>query len=291
MYLLNTEETWSWLWILVNKRCWTVNYWRLHTLRRPGSVVGIATGYGLDGPGIESRWEARFSAPVQTGRGADPASCTMGTGSFPGVKSGRGATLTPHLLLAPWSRKSRAIPLLPLWAVRPVHSLSACTRVNFTFYLTLYILHFIALHYFNFIYCYFHRGCNYDLFVSPTNIWTLTNYNGFYPTIMFCILLVRHSGPGQLSRYSYWLRAGRSVDRIPVGGEIFLTRPDRPWGLPSLLYNGYRVFPGGKAVGSWRWPLTPSIAEVRGRVELHPGTSWPVLGWNLRTRHNKVPQR
>ena len=23
----------------------------------PGSVVGIATGYGLDGPGIESRWE------------------------------------------------------------------------------------------------------------------------------------------------------------------------------------------------------------------------------------------
>ena len=24
------------------------------------------------------------------------------------------------------------------------------------------------------------------------------------------------------------------------GGEIFRTRPDRPWGLPSLLYNGYR---------------------------------------------------
>ena len=34
----------------------------------PGSVVGIATGYGLDGPGIESRWGgARFSAPAQTG--------------------------------------------------------------------------------------------------------------------------------------------------------------------------------------------------------------------------------
>jgi hypothetical protein len=26
----------------------------------PGSVVSIATGYGLDGPGIESWWEARF---------------------------------------------------------------------------------------------------------------------------------------------------------------------------------------------------------------------------------------
>ena len=69
----------------------------------PGSSVGIATGYGLDGPGIESRCGARFSAPVQTGPGAHPASCTMGTRSFPGVKSGRGVTLTPHPLLLPWS--------------------------------------------------------------------------------------------------------------------------------------------------------------------------------------------
>ena len=101
--------------------------------RGPGSVVGIATGYGLDSPGIKSRWGARFSAPVQTGPGAHQASCTMGTGSFPGVKSGRGVTLTPHTLLVLWSRKSRAIPLLPLWAVWPVQSLSSCTRVHFTF--------------------------------------------------------------------------------------------------------------------------------------------------------------
>jgi len=70
---------------------------------------------------------ARFSALVQTGPGAHLASCKMGTGSFPGVKSGRGVTLTPHLLLLPSSRKSRAIPLLPLWAVLSVQSLSACT--------------------------------------------------------------------------------------------------------------------------------------------------------------------
>ena len=50
----------------------------------PGSSVGIATGYGLDGPGIESRWGARFSATAQTGPGAHPASCTMGTGSLQG---------------------------------------------------------------------------------------------------------------------------------------------------------------------------------------------------------------
>jgi hypothetical protein len=75
---------------------------------------------------------ARFYAPVQIGPGAHPASCTIGTKSFPGVKSGRGVTLTPHPLLEPWSWKSRAIPLLPLWAVRPVQSLSACTRAHFT---------------------------------------------------------------------------------------------------------------------------------------------------------------
>jgi hypothetical protein len=43
-------------------------------------------------------------------------------------------TLTPHLPLVPWSRKSRAIPLLPLWAVQPVQSLSACTKVTFIFF-------------------------------------------------------------------------------------------------------------------------------------------------------------
>jgi hypothetical protein len=38
----------------------------------------------------------------------------------------------------------------------------------------------------------------------------------------------------------------------PGVGVIFCTRSDRPWGPPSLLYNGYRVFPGGKAAGAWR---------------------------------------
>ena len=54
--------------------------------------------------------------PVQTGPGTHPASCTMGTVSFPGVKYGRGVLLTSHPLLVPWSWKSRAIPLPTLWA-------------------------------------------------------------------------------------------------------------------------------------------------------------------------------
>jgi hypothetical protein len=33
-----------------------------------------ATRYGLDWPGIESQWRARFSAPLQTGPGSQPAS-------------------------------------------------------------------------------------------------------------------------------------------------------------------------------------------------------------------------
>jgi hypothetical protein len=48
-------------------------------------AVGITTRYGLDGPGIESRWGARLSAPVQAVLGTHLASYIMGSESFPGV--------------------------------------------------------------------------------------------------------------------------------------------------------------------------------------------------------------
>ena len=54
--------------------------------------------------------------------------------------------------------------------------------------------------------------------------------------------------------FSLW--AGRSEDRIPVGGKIFRTRPYLTWSPPSLLYSAYRVVSGGKAAGAWRWPPT-----------------------------------
>jgi hypothetical protein len=93
-----------------------------------------------------------------------------------------------------------------------------------------------------------------------------------------------------------WAAIAQSVWRLaigwtgrgsnPGGGEIFRTCPDRPWDPPSLLYNGYRVFPGGKVrpgrgVGHPR----PSNAEIKERVELHlyssPGPSWHIIGWPL----------
>ena len=48
-----------------------------------------------------------------------------------------GRDADPSPLLVPLSGKSRTIPLLPLWAVRPIQSFSAYTNVHFTFYLTL----------------------------------------------------------------------------------------------------------------------------------------------------------
>jgi len=54
--------------------------------RAPSSSFGIATDYGLDGPGSNPGGDEIFR-PFQTGPGAHPASCIMGTGSFPGVEA------------------------------------------------------------------------------------------------------------------------------------------------------------------------------------------------------------
>ena len=127
--------------------------------RGPVSLLSIVTGYYLDGPGILSQLGRDFphisrparpwsppsllyngyrvflSWKVRPGRAADhsPPSSTA-------VKKEYSYTSTPPMgrtaCTEPQCLYSTAIPLLPLWAVRPVQSLSACTRVhfNFTFY-------------------------------------------------------------------------------------------------------------------------------------------------------------
>ena len=70
------------------------------------------------------------------------------------------------------------------------------------------------------------------------------------------------------------------------GGEISRARPDRPWGILSFLYNGWRCFfpQGIERPGRVFHHAPPSRAEVKQRVELYlysSGSSWPVLGWTL----------
>jgi hypothetical protein len=90
------------------------NFYLLTENGGPGSSVGIATELRAGRSGIESQWGRDFP-PVQTGPGAHPASCKMGTGSFPAVKCGRSVLLTTHPLLVQRSCKSRAIHLPTLW--------------------------------------------------------------------------------------------------------------------------------------------------------------------------------
>ena len=64
-----------------------------------GSSVSIATDYGLDDPGSNPGGEEDFPS-VQTGSGAHPAPCAMGTGSCPGGwrRPGRGSGPSPRLV-------------------------------------------------------------------------------------------------------------------------------------------------------------------------------------------------
>jgi hypothetical protein len=83
-------------------------------------------------------------------------------------------------------------------------------------------------------------------------------------TPLVCVHLLsgigQKHGPGQLTRYSDLLRVGGSGDQVPVGGEIFCTCPDRPWGPPSFLYNGY--LGGRKRPGRDADPLPLSSTEI-----------------------------
>jgi len=65
--------------------------------------------------------------------------------------------------------------------------------------------------------------------------------------------LYAHRGGAGIAQSVWRLLTGWTIRGLNPGrGEIFRTCPDRLRGPPSLLYNGYRVFPGGKAAEAWR---------------------------------------
>ena len=63
-----------------------------------GSSVGVGTRYGLEGPEIKSRWGRDLPHRFQSGPGAHPATCIVGTRCFLGVQRlGRGVDHPPPL--------------------------------------------------------------------------------------------------------------------------------------------------------------------------------------------------
>ena len=118
---------------------------------------------------------------------------------------------------------------------------------------------------------------------SAQNVQQL-KYQSEKSGLNFGAVLCQIGEPGRLSRYSDTLRAGRSVGRTPVRS-----------GFSASVQTGSEAHPASirwilgpsrsKAPGEWRWPPTPSSAEVKERVELYfysqSGTSWSVLGRTL----------
>jgi hypothetical protein len=107
----------------------------IQTVRGPASVVGIATGYGLDGPGIESLWgEIFFTCPD---RPWDPPSLLYkGNRVFPGDKErpGRGAVPSPPSSVVVMKESS--------YTSTPPMGRTACTEPQWLYKDALYLTYF-----------------------------------------------------------------------------------------------------------------------------------------------------
>ena len=115
--------------------------------------------------------------------------------------------------------------------------------------------------------------------MNPNHTWIICCKTHFVLLLLLLLLCGRDSSVDIATRYGL---DGPGIGSRWGGGEIFRTRPDRPWGPPILLYNGYQVFPGSKEAGAWCCPPPPSKCRGHERVQLHlhspSGPSWPVMG-------------
>jgi hypothetical protein len=87
-------------------------------------------------------------------------------------------------------------------------------------------------------------------------------------------------GPEKLSRYSDWIRAGRSGDRTPVGARFFAHIQTDPGAHPASFTMSTESFPGVRRTGRDADHTAHSSAEVmKGYTSIHPlGLSRPVTG-------------
>jgi hypothetical protein len=101
---------------------------------------------------------------------------------------------------------------------------------------------------------------------------------------------MEHKVTRRTKGFKQYKNGSKGKNRGQAKKKKFSHRPDRPWGPPSLLYNGYRVsFPGVKRPGHGVDHPPSSSARVKERVDLYlyspSGPSWPVLGRTLLYLH------
>jgi hypothetical protein len=91
------------------------------------------------------------------------------------------------------------------------------------------------------------------------------------------LVVSRNSSAGIATRYGLWTVR----ESNPGGGEIFRTRPDRPWAHPVSCTMGAGFFPGVKRPGRDGDHPPTSSAKVKEGLELYLyspfGPLWPVL--------------
>jgi hypothetical protein len=77
------------------RSCWDITE-RIVAIGGPGGVVGVATGYGLDSPGIESQWGRDFPHLSRPALGPNQPPVQWAPGFSRGKeRPGRDADLSP----------------------------------------------------------------------------------------------------------------------------------------------------------------------------------------------------